>query len=296
MASRQIRIFVINLKRSIERRREIEKLMSRHSISFEFYEAIDGQLLDRQTIIESRKRSNLWYKQDEGPNESMKLGEIGVALSHYNIYQKIIQENIEMAIVLEDDANFDERFGQFLKYGDNIYSALKKFDLMLLGYCTHDLNYDLPAVCSYIGREKISEKFIVGKPVKWYWSAIGYVISKKGALLLAEKQGRYPCVTADILTANSPRYGVSLGVINQPIIWPGELSNFSTIQVSRQRAEASLSDDDRFLAVQEMQLQTKRKNIFITGIKYPYRLLREKLRIEMLKLSRNPYKFSTNRY
>ncbi len=226
----QIKIFVINLKRSPERRNEIDRLMANYELKFEFFEAIDGTTLSQEIIDKSRERSNYWYKLDEGPEESMKLGEIGVAMSHYNLYQRIISEKLFYAIILEDDAYFEEKFEKFVRNKKKIDEALIKFDLILLGYCTNDLNYETPAVCAYIGRLKLSNDYYVGIPIKWYWSAIGYIINQKGAKLLAEKQGEFPCVTADILTANSPQYGVKLGTISSPLITPGKLSNLSTIQ------------------------------------------------------------------
>ncbi|HET7117473.1 MAG TPA: glycosyltransferase family 25 protein, partial [Hanamia sp.] len=211
----QIKIFVINLKRSPERRNEIIRQMNLYELKYEFFEAIDGKLLSEETIEKSRARSNHWYKEDEGQDATMKLGEIGVAMSHYNLYQKIIRDNLDLAIIMEDDVNFDKHFQQFLQNSKQVKSVMKRFDLILLGYCTHDVKFDQQAICSYWGRKRISKNYYVGIPVKWYWSAIAYVVSKKGALLLSLKQSAFPSVTADILTANSPQYGVKLGVLSK---------------------------------------------------------------------------------
>jgi len=282
----QIKIFVINLKRSPERRNEIIRQMNLYELKFEFFEAIDGKLISAETIQKSRERSDHWYKVDEGQDATMKLGEIGVAMSHYNLYQKIISDNLDLAIIIEDDVNFDKRFQQFLQSRNQVKSIMKNFDLILLGYCTHDAKFDHGAVCSYWGRNKISKNYYVGIPVIWYWSAIAYVVSRKGALLLSQKQGQFPCVTADILTANSPQYGVKLGVLSKPIVWPGPHNNLSTIQ---------LLDPNRNQIKRELKMEDHKKRDF-KSLKRSLQNLKAILRKEKVKIKRRQYLFTTDRY
>jgi GR25 family glycosyltransferase involved in LPS biosynthesis len=260
--------------------------MKKYSLHFEFFNATDGELLSKEVIDKSRERSNNWYKKDEGEDKSMRLAEIGVAISHYNIYQKILKEKIEFAIIMEDDASFDERFALFITRLKNIKRVLEKFDLILLGYCTHDLNYRIPGICSYWGVLNIGKGFKVGIPLKWYWSAIGYIISYKGALLLSEKQGAYPCVTADILTANSPKYGAKLGILTNPIIWPGELSQISTIQVGRTGVSPAYTP---------IEYPSRGKKTLKSVLKIPQQL-KNFLREVQLKLDKRKYLFTTDKY
>lgn len=280
------KIIVINLKRSPERRKEIEELMRRFSIDFDFCDAVDGKLLSDEFVGKSRERSNKWYQKDEGEGHSMRLAEIGVAVSHYNIYQKILDEKLEFAIIMEDDATFDERFVFFLTQLKNNRKVLKKFDLILLGYCTHDGEYNIPAVCSYWGRMSVGNNFKVGIPLKWYWSAIGYIISYNGASLLSQKQGVYPCVTADILTANSPMYGVKMGVITKPLIWPGEHSKISTIQIKSQEKYSANLPTTYILG---------KKGIFEIAINI-IRDIKKSLRKMKMKLEWKQYLFTTDKY
>lgn len=285
MKNAQIKIFVINLRRSVQRKSAIENIMNKYSIDFEFFDAVDGESLSSEVIEKSRERSDKWYKENEGGKASMKLGEIGVSISHFKIYKKIIEENIEYAIITEDDVLLDDRLKKFISYVQKIKSLMGKFDLVLLGYCTNDLNYNQPAICSYWGRMKISNEFRVGIPVKWYWSAIGYLINRRGASLLSNKQGEYPCLTADILTANSPMYGVKLGILNKPIIWPGELNNLSTIEAGRN------------VEIEMIKL-AKKTSPTSSGINLKKNLskLKHSLQIKKLKLKINHYSFISDRY
>ena len=282
----QVKIFVINLKRSPERRNEIARLMTNHNLDFKFFDAIDGTTLSQEIINKSRERSNHWYKLDEGPEDSMKLGEIGVAMSHYKLYQKILQENLPMALIMEDDINFDKRLSNLIKSGKIAKLVSKNFDLVLLGYCTHDVNFRKSADTSYWNRQRITKEFYVGIPVKWYWSAIGYVINQNAARLLINKQGDLPCVTADILTANSPQYGVKLGVLSKQIIWPGPLNDFSTIQVHKLNSSETSSGND-------YKKDTKKYiRIFNKNINLFKRWARE----QKLKISRKKYLFIKSKY
>lgn len=68
------------------------------------------------------------------PNCFMTKGEIGCALSHLKIYQKIVDENIPYALILEDDAIFDAEFPKYLKEIENFLSQKPNFELVCLMY------------------------------------------------------------------------------------------------------------------------------------------------------------------
>lgn len=291
-----VKIYVINLERSVERRNEIIKIMKKYSIPFEFFEGIDGNKLSEEFIDQCRTRSNNWYQEDEGAGKSMKKGEIGVAMSHYYIYQKMQAEDIKYAIILEDDAEFDQRFQQFVKRKTDLEDLMKKFDLLLLAYCGHDADYYKPGVCSYWYRKNINKSIMAGVPVKWYWSAMGYLISKKGAELLVDKQGEFPCVTADILTANSPQYGVRLGILRKQIVWPALTSTYSTIQLDNRNHHVPNLGKGGNYSPGKGTKKSHSNSTRSTMIKKTYRTLSGILSLEKLKLSRRFYQFTTNRY
>ena len=49
----------------------------------------------------------------------MNKGEIGCALSHINLYKKIVSDKLSYAIILEDDVEFDERLKHFVSNNSN---------------------------------------------------------------------------------------------------------------------------------------------------------------------------------
>ncbi|EHZ6874366.1 glycosyltransferase family 25 protein, partial [Providencia rettgeri] len=87
--------FVINLKDDLLKRDFMRNQLDNIGISYQFIEAIDGRIMSDNTI------KQLAY---DYPDCYLTKGEIGCALSHMAIYKKMIEDNIEIALILEDDA------------------------------------------------------------------------------------------------------------------------------------------------------------------------------------------------
>ncbi|MWN05660.1 glycosyltransferase family 25 protein [Gilliamella sp. Pas-s95] len=102
---KQMKIFIINLEKESKKREHIKKECEKLKLDFEIYNAIDGNTLSDSFI------QNTVY---DYPNNLLTKGEIGCALSHLNIYKKIIQNNLPYALILEDDAVLDRKLPDFL--------------------------------------------------------------------------------------------------------------------------------------------------------------------------------------
>ena len=90
-----MRTFVINLKKDTQKRKDIQDSFDSKQIPFEFFNAVDGKTLSKYPV-------NLnWY--DPWYNYHITCGEVGCALSHVGIWEKMIEENIEKALIFEDD-------------------------------------------------------------------------------------------------------------------------------------------------------------------------------------------------
>lgn len=220
-----LRVFVISLKRSENRRQVIAKKMHDAGLDYEIFEGEDGTLMDARLLKDIQQNAKD-YRRKYG--RDILAGEVGAALSHLNLYKKIVAENIELALILEDDIDFDDNLVKLIKNIREVKKSLEKYELILLGYSTSDLNYRKRAVCSYWGRSSGAGVVNFGRPVIWYWAAIAYLIKPAAAAKLLA-QGEYPKMQADYLTANSPAYGVNLAVSRVPLVWPGEMNKESTI-------------------------------------------------------------------
>lgn len=109
------KIYVINLKQDIIRRRYICMLMNKYNISF--------------TLIVVEKPNDLFWKQFN-QNGVLTRGEIGCCLSHLWCLRDIIKKKYENAVIFEDDIIFHKDF-------HTLFSRIwnPTFDFLLLGAC-----------------------------------------------------------------------------------------------------------------------------------------------------------------
>jgi glycosyl transferase family 25 len=82
--ARSVVAFVINLPHSVERRRHMDAQVA--DLEHEFVDAVDGR-----------------YLSTEGRPEWLRPTILGCTLSHRAVYQRVIEEDLPYALVLEDD-------------------------------------------------------------------------------------------------------------------------------------------------------------------------------------------------
>jgi len=94
-----MRIFVINLKRAVERRRRIAEEFAKVGLSYELHDGFDGHdlLPEHFAQVDYQARHRLGLRPQDP-------GSIGCWLSHKEVMQKIADDASEMAAVFEDDA------------------------------------------------------------------------------------------------------------------------------------------------------------------------------------------------
>ena len=102
----KIPVFVISLARAPERRTAIGQHLTGLGIEFRLIDAVDGKAMAPSQIEEV-----------VGSGKEMHPGTVGCYLSHINVYRTICDENIEIALILEDDARLDRRARSLLLNG-----------------------------------------------------------------------------------------------------------------------------------------------------------------------------------
>lgn len=107
-----MKTFVVNLKKSVERMQKIAIRLDAIGVPFERVEAVYGR--ERPSLEKRQNSSCFWWWCIKG--YPMRDGEYGCAMSHLNIYRRMIDENIEIACVLEDDARPRDCLPSLLKY------------------------------------------------------------------------------------------------------------------------------------------------------------------------------------
>jgi Flp pilus assembly protein TadD len=99
-------IYAINLASARERRDSLERLATRHGLSLEIVRALDGRLLSRAEIQQHTPVEIEWESL-QGHRDAIRTpAQAACCISHRAIWQQIIANNLEGAIILEDDVDF----------------------------------------------------------------------------------------------------------------------------------------------------------------------------------------------
>ena len=88
----------------------MERQLAELGLEAEFIPAVDGRhFSDEQRTLYDEARAK---KRNGAP---LAPGELGAALSHRSIYERMVREGIERALVLEDDVRLDPRIAGLLR-------------------------------------------------------------------------------------------------------------------------------------------------------------------------------------
>ena len=118
-------IFVISLVRDTERREAMKKELA--GLDFQFFDAVDGRELD-EPKYRHRMQAD-WWRVMRG--RRMSPGMIGCFLSHYAVWERMVESGTPYAIVFEDDARLDDDFTVVIeKIMEN--AAAAEWDVILL--------------------------------------------------------------------------------------------------------------------------------------------------------------------
>lgn len=162
-----MKVFVVSLKKSVERRKAIEQQLNELEIKFDFFDAIYGADYYDNPLFFNKEKS-LKYEL-----RTMLPGEVGCSLSHIEIYKKIVEENLDYAFILEDDAIISKDIKFVLP---EIEKHIKQNDLLTLEKC--DIYKKRGAIHLY------NEYYIVKPKLVKYGSmaqTAGYIITKEAA-------------------------------------------------------------------------------------------------------------------
>ncbi|XP_058831195.1 glycosyltransferase 25 family member isoform X2 [Topomyia yanbarensis] len=169
-------IYMINLERRSERRKKMINNFDQLGLEIEYFPAVDGKKLNDDDLREIGVKFLPGYA-DPYHQRPMTMGEIGCFLSHYYIWEKIVELKQNEVLILEDDIRFEPYFRR------RVYNLLA--EARRIG------GWDL----IYFGRKRLQEedeKWVDGsstmvKAGYSYWT-LGYLISLQGAKKLLEER------------------------------------------------------------------------------------------------------------
>ena len=198
MNNQQIPVLVISLPHAPKRRQFIREQMAKLKIDYEFFDAVDGDKLSSTYISKFKIKKGEQYF-----GRSLSKGELGCAFSHLHIYEKMLAENIEKLIVLEDDAKLNNDFALLIS---NLNYAPLQWDLLYLGYWTTFKGTPLFGKNIYplslwesrlLSAATTSTKYRIGPPMASLEGSHAYAITKKGAEQLIQQIKNSPLFPAD---------------------------------------------------------------------------------------------------
>jgi len=165
--------FIIHLQRAVKRKNNVQSIISNLNLETEVINAIDGNKLTSNEISKYLSKKNL-YK----PYYPFRInnGEIGCFLSHRAVWKKIVEEKLDSALILEDDAQIDfENFGKSFKIGLKYINQLG-----YIQFQTREIPNNLVELCHVNGIKIFQPKIV---PLR----TSAQLISYKTALKLLEK-------------------------------------------------------------------------------------------------------------
>lgn len=154
-----LRKFVINLDRRQDR---LDKFFSLNKVNFnrenvEIIPAVDGNEIDIEEYIERIDPEDYLMNRDK------LKGVLGCNLSHFKCYEKMIKENIEYAIIMEDDLIVLDKLDKIMLL---ILGSIKqKIDLLFLNYSypKEKSNESEYKVKNYDGKLYTTEMYLISK-------------------------------------------------------------------------------------------------------------------------------------
>lgn len=197
-------IFVISLKNS-PRRAVISRHLASLELEFEFFDAIYGKALSENELA---KIDYDFYPRNYNARKPLTLGEIGCAMSHIKLYEHMIANNIQEAIIFEDDVFLNFHFKLIFKTALEKVSKNKEIIFLYHGKAKIlPFTKSLPErykLAKYMRPSKNSKRSII--------STAAYYLTNQGARKLLNHA--YPIrMPADFLTGliqltNINAYGI----------------------------------------------------------------------------------------
>jgi glycosyl transferase family 25 len=146
------------------------------NLDIEFITGVDGRKLDinvKNSLYDGEKARRI--------EKTISPGEIGCSLSHKSAYEHIVQNNIDRAIILEDDVTLDKNFFTLIPLFEVL--PLNKY-IIKLDQCNWkqegDDNYHYAHFTPWHKR-KLANGYFIGQPLHDPQLTWGYYIDIKAA-------------------------------------------------------------------------------------------------------------------
>lgn len=210
-AANLMKIFVINLPSSAERREKVSQALNKIGVEFEFFAAVDGRKgLPEELVHLPDDNHRIYFR-----SRPLSPGEKGCYGSHYKLWQKCVELD-EPILILEDDCLPTEHFKDVLSNLPGLHSRGYEYlrvEEQEQGFKKIDSASDLDIVLWEDNRA----------------GTRGYSLSPSGAKRLLKHSDRWICAV-DNYIGESYRTGLLCAGIQPYAVENGDESETSTIQ------------------------------------------------------------------
>jgi len=179
----KFKVFLINLDKSTDRRELCEAELNKYGVEFERVAGVYGKDLAPAEIenVYSQTLNATRYKK------TMGVGEVGCYLSHIKCWEKIVDEKLDYAVILEDDFKLDDTFTEF----PEVFSKLQNWDYVRIAFPSRNT--------PIVDRVKVTEERDLVYYKKVPINTLAQVVSLEGAKkLLASSQTIFRPVDVDM--------------------------------------------------------------------------------------------------
>lgn len=176
----QTKVYIINLKKDIEKKEYMLDLVKKYFSNYSIFEAVYGKELSTEytnSLLD-------FTKMQKHLKRNLTSGEVGCSLSHIKIYEDMINNDTEKALILEDDISFDNNLSETINY---INKLDLNWDIILLGHHTHFSRLIDTKISFWSKKYKLSNSYDLLRPSEIGYGTYGYLISKNGAKKLLDE-------------------------------------------------------------------------------------------------------------
>jgi glycosyl transferase family 25 len=182
-----IKIYVVTLPESRDRQINITAQLNALGLAFEFVFGTDGRKLTGEQLVQvfDKEKNIKHYQKQNFRERGMSFEEIGCALGHKSAYEKMIENNIECAIILEDDSLIKDGFPHVI----TLLNQLKTQNYLL------KLDFENRVKIVPWHRIKLTNDYNIIQTSSSVWCAMGYYIDIQGAMTMLRLIKRIFCVS-----------------------------------------------------------------------------------------------------
>lgn len=151
------KVFIIHYEPLTDRKKYIDSIINSLGIPYEFI--INNEKTD--SLINENIVEYYTFNENILPRR-LGLGELSVSISHLNVYKRILKENLNYSLILEDDAILCENF---IDYINLLFEEVDDYDFIFLSSCCN------------LNTTKNTNKFLYESNLSR--CATGYIVSNK---------------------------------------------------------------------------------------------------------------------